>query len=410
MDTIVVTGIGMINGVGNNAEESFDAMINGLSGVDYITYFDASNDSVKIASEVKGFDPSLVMKAKDIKKSDRFVHIGMHVVKEAILDAKLDTNEMNTDRIGVSAATGIGGLPMIQENVERNALGKKISPFFIPGTITNMLAGYASIYFNLKGPNLSSTTACTAGLHAITQAAKTIMMGGADIMIAVGSESAISEMGIRGFSTMKALSTRNDDPKTASRPFDRDRDGFVLGEGAAALVLETLESAKARGAKIYAKISGFGESADASHITAPSKDGPIRALKQALTMAGKPDIDYINAHGTSTPLGDKNEVNVFKTVFEDTIVPPISSIKGSTGHCLGATGIIEAVVSIMALNKNIMPPTLNQITSDPEFDLDFIANKPREKILKNVLSTNYGFGGTNGAIIFSKLTDDDIIT
>ena len=403
MDTIVVTGIGMINGVGNNAEESFDAMIKGVSGVDYITYFDANNDSVKIASEVKGFDPSLVMQAKDIKKSDRFVHLGMHVVKEAIEDAQLDTNTLNTDRIGVSAATGIGGLPMIQENVERNALGKKISPFFIPGTITNMLAGYASIYFNLKGPNLSSTTACTAGLHAITQAAKTIMIGGADIMIAVGSESAISEMGIRGFSTMKALSTRNDDPKTASRPFDKERDGFVLGEGAAALVLETLESAKARGAKIYAKISGFGESADALHITAPSKDGPIRALKQALTMAGNPDIDYINAHGTSTPLGDKNEVNVFKTVFEDTIVPPISSIKGSTGHCLGATGIIEAVVSIMALNKNIMPPTLNQITSDPECDLDFIANKPREKILKNVLSTNYGFGGTNGAIIFSKL-------
>jgi 3-oxoacyl-[acyl-carrier-protein] synthase II len=228
-------------------------------------------------------------------------------------------------------------------------------------------------------------------------------------MIAVGSESAISPMGIRGFSVMKALSTRNDDPKTASRPFDLERDGFVMGEGAAALVIETLEHAKERGAKIYAKISGFGESADANHITSPSTDGPVRAINAALVMANNPKIDYINAHGTSTPLGDKNEVKAFKTVFNEH-VPPLSSIKGSTGHCLGATGIIEAVVSIMALEKNIMPPTLNQITSDPEFDLDFIANKPRAKILKNVLSTNYGFGGTNGAIIFSKLTNDDIIT
>ena len=409
MNTIVVTGMGMINSVGNNAEESFDAMLKGVSGVDYITYFDASNDSVKIASEVKDFDPKLVMQAKDIKKSDRFVHLGMHAVKEALHDAKLNTKEMNTDRIGVSAATGIGGLPMIQENTEKNALGKKISPFFIPGTITNMLAGYASIYYNLKGPNLSSTTACTAGLHTINQAVKTIMTGGADVMIAVGSESAISPMGIRGFSVMKALSTRNDDPKTASRPFDLERDGFVMGEGAAALVIETLEHAKERGAKIYAKISGFGESADANHITSPSTDGPVRAINAALAMANNPKIDYINAHGTSTPLGDKNEVKAFKTVFNEHM-PPLSSIKGSTGHCLGATGIIEAVVSIMALEKNIMPPTLNQITSDPECDLDFIANKPREKILKNVLSTNYGFGGTNGAIIFSKLINDDIIT
>lgn len=408
MDTIVITGISMINGVGNSAEASFDAMLNGVSGVDYITYFDASDDNVKIASEVKGFDPASVMNAKDIKKSDRFVHLGMHVVKEALADAQLHTDKINTDRIGVSAATGIGGLPMIQENIEKNALGKKISPFFVPGTITNMLAGYASIYFNLKGPNLSSTTACTAGLHAITQAAKTIMTGGADIMIAVGSESTISEMGVRGFSVMKALSTRNDDPKTASRPFDKERDGFVLGEGAAALVLETLESAQKRGAKIYAKLSGFGESADASHITAPSKDGPMRALLAALAMADNPKIDYINAHGTSTPLGDKNEVDVFKTVFPEDL-PPVSSIKGSTGHCLGATGLIEAVVSIMALDRNIMPPTINQISSDPECDLDVIANTPQKKVLKNVLSTNYGFGGTNGAIIFSKLSSDDIM-
>ena len=402
MKTVVVTGIGMISAVGNSAKDSFEAMLKGVSGIDYITYFDASKDSVQIAGEVKGFEPTSVLNPKDIKKSDRFIHLGIHTAKEALEDANLDLNRIDTDRFGVCGATGIGGLPMMQENIEKNALGKRISPFFIPGTITNMLAGYISIYFNLKGANLSSTTACTAGLHAITQAAKTIMIGGADKMLAVGSESAISAAGVRGFSTMKALSTRNDDPKTASRPFDKDRDGFVLGEGAAAMVLETLESAKKRGAKIYAKILGFGESADASHITAPSLDGPYRAISQALYMANYPKIDYINAHGTSTPIGDKNEVKVLKKIFDDN-VPPVSSIKGATGHCLGATGIIEAVTAIMSLDQNIMPPTINQITPDPECDLDFVPNKPRKKELKNVLSTNYGFGGTNGAIIFGKI-------
>ncbi len=397
MKTVVITGIGMITGVGNTAEESFQAMLNGISGVDFITQFDASKDIVQIASEVKGFSPENSMRPKDIKKTDRFIHLGMHALNEAVKDADLNSNNFNPTRVGVSAATGIGGLPMIQQNTENNFQGKKISPFFIPGTITNLLAGYASIYHNFKGPNLSSTTACTAGLHAITQAAKTIMTNGADVMIALGSESTISSMGIRGFSVMKALSTRNDDPKTASRPFDKDRDGFVMGEGAAALVLETLEHAQARGAKIYAKISGFGESADAEHITSPSTDGPVRAMNAALSMSGNVKIDYINAHGTSTPLGDANETKAFKEVFGE--VPPLSSIKGSTGHCLGATGVIEAVVSIMALNKNIMPPTINQFTSD----LDYIPNKPRKKELNCVMSTNYGFGGTNGAIIFAKL-------
>lgn len=401
MKKVVVTGLAMINGVGNTAKESFEAMLQGVSGVDYISYFDASSDTVRIASEVKEFDASVVMNPKDIKKCDRFVHLGMHTIKEAIEDADLEIGNLDPARIGISGASGIGGLPMIEINIEKNAEGKKISPFFIPGTITNMLSGYASIYFNLKGPNLSSTTACTAGLHAITQAAKTIMVGGADVMIAAGSESTVSAMGIRGFSTMKALSTRNDDPKTASRPFDKDRDGFVLGEGAAALVLESLEHAKKRNARIYAVISGFGESADADHITSPSMDGPVRAIQAALNMAQNPTIDYINAHGTSTPVGDINETNAFKEVFKDG-VPPISSIKGSTGHCLGATGTIEAVVSIMALNRNIMPPTINQFTKDPECDLDYIPNEAREKVLSSVLTTNYGFGGTNGAIIFSK--------
>ncbi|WP_345977819.1 beta-ketoacyl-ACP synthase II [Sulfurimonas sp. HSL3-7] len=400
MKTVVITGIGMINGVGNSAPESFQAMLNGVSGVSKITHFDASDDAVQIACEVKEFDPETVMHPKDIKKSDRFIHLGLHALKEALSDANLDPASLDSTRMGVSAATGIGGLPMIQTNIEKNALGQKISPFFIPGTITNMLAGYASIYYDLKGPNLSSTTACTAGLHAITQATKTIMTGGADVMVAMGSEATISSMGIRGFSVMKALSTRHDDPETASRPFDKERDGFVMGEGAGALVLETLEHAQKRGAKIYAKISGFGESADAGHITTPSTDGPVRAMQAALAMANNPTIDYINAHGTSTPLGDANETKAFKEVFDT--VPPVSSVKGSTGHCLGATGIIEAVVSIMALDQNIMPPTINQLTKDEACDLDYVPNLPRKKQLQTVMSTNYGFGGTNGAIIFTK--------
>ncbi len=401
MKTVVVTGIGMINSVGHSAPESFQKLCDGVSGIEVITHFDASEDSVQIAGEVKNFDPKSVMHPKDIKKSDRFVHLGMKALDEAMKDSGLDTSsEVDTARYGVSAATGIGGLPMIQENVERNEQGKKISPFFIPGTITNMLAGYASIYHNLKGPNLSSTTACTAGLHAITQAAKTIMTDGADVMIALGSEATISEVGIRGFSVMKALSTRNGDPHTASRPFDKNRDGFVMGEGAGALILESLEHAQKRGAEIYATLSGFGESGDAGHITSPSTDGPVRAMEAALRMADYPKIDYINAHGTSTPIGDANETKAFKEVFD--VVPPVSSIKGSTGHCLGATGIIEAIVSIMALNKNIMPPTINQFEGDEACDLDCVPNTARLKELDTVMSSNYGFGGTNGAIIFSK--------
>ncbi|WP_345986218.1 beta-ketoacyl-ACP synthase II [Sulfurimonas sp. HSL-1656] len=400
MNPIVITGIGMINGVGNSAESAFEALIEGVCGIDHITHFDASGDAVRIASEVKDFDPGSVMDPKDIKKSDRFIHLGMHALKEALADAALEPQNGDATRMGVSAATGIGGLPMMQENIEKNAFGKKISPFFIPGSITNMLAGYASIYYGLKGPNLSSTTACTAGLHAINQAAKTIIAGGADVMVALGAEACICETGIRGFSAMKALSTHNDDPKTASRPFDKERDGFVMGEGAAALVLETLEHAQKRGAKIYARLAGFGESADAGHITAPSTDGPVRAMRSALQMAGNPRVDYINAHGTSTPLGDANETKAFKAVFES--VPPVSSIKGSIGHCLGATGIIEAAVSIMALERNIMPPTINLRTTDEACDLDYVANTAREKELQTVMSTNYGFGGTNGAIIFTK--------
>lgn len=397
MKTVVITGIGMINAVGHNKESVFEALIAKESGVSSITHYDTKEDSVRIAAEVKGFDPLTVLDAKELKKCDRFIHLGLFAAKEALEDAAIDLTGDN-ERIGVSGASGIGGFGMIQKNIEQNLTRNRVSPFFIPGTLTNMLSGYLSIKYMLKGPNLSSTTACTAGLHAINEAAKTIMIGGADAMLVVGSEAAICQAGIRGFATMKALSTRNDEPRTASRPFDKDRDGFVMGEGAGALFIESLEHAQSRGAKIYATIEGFGESADASHITTPSQDGPVRAIQAALTMAGHPAIDYINAHGTSTPIGDKNEVNAFKTVFET--VPMFSSTKGAIGHCLGAAGTIEAVIAIMALDRNTLPPTINCIESD--IDCDTIITEAIKKPLDTVMSVNYGFGGTNGAIIFKK--------
>ena len=401
MKKVVVTGVGMINSVGNSRQESFSNMLKGISGINHITHFDASKDSVQIAAEVKNFNPLDVLDKKEVKKCDRFVHLGLHAAKEALEDAKINLDALDLNRIGVSGATGIGGLPSIQMNVEKNFQNKKISPFFIPGSITNILAGYVAIKYQLKGPNLSSTTACTAGLHAINEAAKTIMIGGADGMLVVGSEACISQMGIRGFSAMKALSSRNETPQTASRPFDKDRDGFVMGEGAGAIMIESLDHALARGADIYATIEGFGESADADHITAPNQDGATRAIKAALKMANNPHIDYINAHGTSTPLGDINETKVMKEIFKDK-VPPLSSIKGSTGHCLGATGTIEAVVSLMAMRESVIPPTINLFEPDSECDLDYVANEARKCNLEIVMSTNYGFGGTNGAIIFKK--------
>lgn len=397
MKTVVITGIGMINAVGHNKESVFEALIAKESGVSSITHYDTKEDSVRIAAEVKGFDPLTVLDAKELKKCDRFIHLGLFAAKEALEDAAIDLTGDN-ERIGVSGASGIGGFGMIQKNIEQNLTRNRVSPFFIPGTLTNMLSGYLSIKYMLKGPNLSSTTACTAGLHAINEAAKTIMIGGADAMLVVGSEAAICQAGIRGFATMKALSTRNDEPRTASRPFDKDRDGFVMGEGAGALFIESLEYAQSRGAKIYATIEGFGESADASHITTPSQDGPVRAIQAALTMAGHPAIDYINAHGTSTPIGDKNEINAFKAVFET--VPMLSSTKGAIGHCLGAAGTIEAVIAIMALDRNTLPPTINCIESD--IDCDAIITEAIKKPLDTVMSVNYGFGGTNGAIIFKK--------
>ncbi|MFV0482084.1 MAG: beta-ketoacyl-ACP synthase II [Campylobacteraceae bacterium] len=401
---VVVTGIGMINSVGLDSKSSFKAICEGECGIKRISLFDTTNHSVSIAGEVVGFDPESVMDAKEVKKADRFIHLGLKAAEEAMADANI--KDFDADTFGISSGAGIGGLP----NIEKNSIASKekgprrISPFFIPSSLANMLSGFISIKHGLKGPNLASVTACTASLHAISEATKTIMIGGADKMLVVGAESAICDVGIGGFASMKALSTRNDDPLHASRPFDKERDGFVMGEGAGALVLEIYEDAVARGATIYAEIAGFGESGDANHITtpAPNGEGAARAMKAALKMANMQSVDYINAHGTSTYYNDLYETMAIKTIFKDKI-PPVSSTKGQIGHCLGAAGAIEAVISIKALNEGILPPTINQEVSDPECDLDYIPNVARKQEINTVMSNSFGFGGTNGSIIFKKV-------
>jgi 3-oxoacyl-[acyl-carrier-protein] synthase II len=401
---IVVTGIGMINAVGNDKETSFNNIISGKTGIDTISCFDASNYSVQIAGEVKDFDPTSVMDKKEIKKADRFIQLGLKAAKEAMEDAKLIDADYDKTRFGVSAASGIGGLPAIEKNsVILEAKGpRRVSPFFIPSALVNMLGGFVSIEYGLQGPNTSSVTACAAGTHAITEAYKTLKAGMADKILVVGAEAAICPIGIVGFANMKALSTRNDEPQKASRPFDKDRDGFVMGEGAGALVLEKYEDAIARGAKIYGEIVGIGESGDANHITAPTLEGPMRAMKMAWDMAGNPKIDYINAHGTSTPTNDKNETAAIKSLFKDNI-PLVSSTKGATGHCLGAAGAIEAVISLMALDKGILPPTINFVDGGEDCDLDYNPNEAREAKVEYVMSNSFGFGGTNGVVIFKKV-------
>jgi 3-oxoacyl-[acyl-carrier-protein] synthase II len=405
MRRVVVTGLGMINAVGNDKESAFKAICDGVCGIDTITLFDPENYSVKIAGEVKNFDPSEVMPPKEVKKADRFIHLGLKAAKEAMEDAAIPEGTDMT-RFGISAGSGIGGLPSIEKNsiILETRGPRRISPFFIPGALVNMLGGFVSIEHGTQGPNLSSVTACAAGTHAVSEAAKTIMCNGADQMLVVSAECAVTGVGVGGFAAMKALSTRNDDPKTASRPFDANRDGFVMGEGAAALVLEEYESAVARGANIYGEIIGFGESGDANHITTPSLDGPARAMKAAYTMAGEPKIDYVNAHGTSTPINDKNETAAVKELLggKDNC-PPMSSIKGQIGHCLGAAGGIEAVTCLMALRDGIIPPTINYETPDENCDLDYVPNKSRKAELKTVMSNSFGFGGTNGVLIFQKI-------
>jgi len=416
MQRVVVTGIGMINSLGSNVENSFKAIVDGQTGIDTITLFDASDFSAKIAGEVKDFDPTAIMGKKESKKADRFIQLGIHAAQEAMEDAALvSENKVSEDiaeSFGIVAASGIGGLTNIEKNslVCGNRGPSKISPFFIPSSLVNMLGGFITIQHNLKGPNISAVTACAAGTHAIADAYKTIALGGADKMLVVGAESAVCGAGVGGFASMKALSTRNDDPKTASRPFDKNRDGFVMGEGAGALVLETLEAAEARGAKIYAEVIGFGESGDANHITTPTMDGPLRAMKAAYNMAkknngGELHVDYVNAHGTSTPVNDKNETAALKALFEgNQECPPVTSTKGQIGHCLGAAGALEAIIAIKAMDDGIIPPTINQIESDENCDLDYVPNVARKADLNVIMSNSFGFGGTNGVVIMKKYT------
>ena len=404
MKRVVVTGIGMITSLGLDKQSSFENICNGKTGVDKISLFDASEFPVQIAAEVKGFDPSSVIEdGKEIKKMDRFIQLGLKAAGEAMDDAKFSS--FDSDEFGVSSASGIGGLPNIEINantcLQRGP--RRISPFFIPSALVNMLGGFVSIYYNLKGPNLSSVTACAASAHAIMDAARVIMIGEAKKMLAVGAEAAVCPVGIGGFAAMKALCARNDDPAHASRPFDAERNGFVMGEGAAALVLEELGDAKARGAKIYGELVGFGASGDAYHITSPSLDGPIRAMKKAYEMAGRPKIDYINAHGTSTAINDKNETAALKELFSEGKVPAISSTKGQLGHCLGAAGAVEAAISLLAMQNGIIPPTINQISKDPDCDLDYVPNVARKAKLDCVMSNNFGFGGTNASLIFKRV-------
>lgn len=415
MRRVVVTGIGTINSTGHNVKDSFKAVVDGVCGIDTITLFDASEFSVKIAGEVKDFDPTTVMDKKEVKKADRFIQLGIKAALEAMIDSGYVTQENKkvdasiADRFGMISGSGIGGLSTIERNsvVCETKGSRKVSPFFIPSSLANMLSGFISIEHNLRGPSLAHVTACAASTHALNDAVKTIMIGGADRILVVGAESAICGAGVAGFAAMKALSTRNDEPKKSSRPFDIDRDGFVMGEGAGALVVEDLEIALARGAKIYAEIIGFGESGDANHITSPVMDGPLRAMKAAFEMVKNitgeyPKIDYINAHGTSTPVGDKNETAAIKALFEGKDVPLVSSTKGQIGHCLGAAGAIEAIFTIKALEEGIIPPTINIDNQDPECDLDYVANVARKANLTTVMSNNFGFGGTNGSVIFRK--------
>lgn len=408
MHRVVVTGLGMISSLGLDKDISFKSIIEGKCGIKKIASFDATSMSVNIAGEITDFDPSSVMDSREIKKADRFIQLALKSSKEAMEDSGL-LNEVNIDldQFGVSSGSGIGGLG----NIERNSIAcfekgpKRINPFFIPSSLINMLGGFISIEYNLRGPNLASVTACAAGTHAIIDAYKTIALGGATRMLAVGAESAICPVGIGGFASMKALSTRNDEPHLASRPFDKDRDGFVMGEGAATLVLESYDVAVSRNANIYAEIIGYGESGDANHITtpAPNGEGAFRAMKCALSMANT-KIDYINAHGTSTHYNDLYESIAIRNVFggKDNI-PPVSSTKGQIGHCLGAAGAMEAVISILSIKHSILPPTINQITKDPECNLDYIPNVARDAKVSCVMSNSFGFGGTNGVLIFKKI-------
>ena len=409
---VVVTGLGCISPVGNTVAESWASLLAGRSGIDLITKFDASAFACKFAGEVKGFELEKYVGAKEARTMDTFIHYGIAAAVQAVEDAGLKTGEALSEeqavRIGCLIGSGIGGLPLIEEtHAEYTSRGpRRISPFFVPASIINMISGHVSMRYGFKGPNLAIVTACTTGLHSIGEAGRLIEYGDADIMIAGGAEATVSPLGIGGFAAMRALSTRNDDPKTASRPWDKDRDGFVLGEGAGVLVLEEYEHAKARGAKIYAELAGFGMSADAGHMTAPNMDGPRRAMLGALRNAGvNPDqVDYLNAHGTSTPLGDINESNAIKAALGDhakKIV--VNSTKSMTGHLLGGAGGIESVFTVLAVHAQKSPPTINIFNQDPECDLDYCANTARDLKIDVAVKNNFGFGGTNGTLVFKRV-------
>ncbi|MCF8177058.1 MAG: beta-ketoacyl-ACP synthase II [Sulfuritalea sp.] len=406
---VVVTGLGLISPVGNSVPEAWDNLIAGKSGIGPITRFDASAISARIAGEVKDFDVAAYLSAKEARRMDTFIHFGMAAGIQAFRDSGIEVNEGNADRIGVNIGSGIGGLPMIEDTHNDYLAGgpRKISPFFIPGTIINMISGNLSIMLGLKGPNIAVVTACTTGLHAIGVSARMIEYGDADVMVCGGAEATITPLAVGGFASAKALSTRNEDPATASRPWDKDRDGFVLGEGAGVVVLEEFEHAKARGATIYAELAGFGMSGDAFHMTAPDTDGPRRSMVNAMKNAGvNPDeVQYVNAHGTSTPLGDKNETEAIKLAFGVDAAKKlvVNSTKSMTGHLLGGAGGLESVITVLAVHHQISPPTINIFSQDPECDLDYCANVARPMKIDVALKNNFGFGGTNGSLVFRRV-------
>lgn len=407
---VVVTGLGIVSPVGTGVGEAWSSIVAGKSGIARITRFNASAYPSTIAGEVKGFDPAQYISPKEVRRFDTFIHYGLAAAVEALKDSGLDLDRENREAIGVCIGSGIGGLPMIEDTHNALLAGgpRKISPFFVPGSIINLISGQLSIMYGLKGPNLALVTACTTANHSIGEAARHIEYGEAEAMFAGGSEACICALGVGGFCAARALSTRNDDPQGASRPWDKDRDGFVLGEGAGVLMLEAYEHAKARGARIYCELAGYGVSADANHITAPCEDGAgaVRCMDNALKNAGlnREEVDYINAHGTSTPLGDVAETIAIKNCFGDHAKKvAISSTKSMTGHLLGAAGGVESVFSVLALRDQVAPPTVNLFEQDPQCDLDYVPNTARRMKIDIVLSNSFGFGGTNGSLVFRKI-------
>ncbi|MFN8736641.1 MAG: beta-ketoacyl-ACP synthase II [Betaproteobacteria bacterium] len=405
---VAVTGLGMVSPVGNDVATAWANLVAGRSGIGRITRFDTTGFGCQIAGEVKGFDVAAYVPPKEARRMDTFIHYGIAASVQALKDSGLEVTDANRDRIGCMVGSGIGGLPMIEDNCRELASrgARRISPFLIPGSIINMVSGNLSIMLGLRGPNLAVVTACTTGLHSIGLAGRLIEHGDADVMVAGGAEATVSPLGIGGFDSMKALSTRNDDPATASRPWDRDRDGFVMGEGAGVLVLEDYERARQRGARIYAELVGFGMSADAYHMTAPDMDGPRRCMIEALRSAGvnADQVDYLNAHGTSTPLGDSNETQAIKAALgaaAGRVV--VNSTKSMTGHLLGGAGGIESVITVLALYHQVSPPTINIFNQDPECDLDYCANAARQMRIEVALKNSFGFGGTNGTLVFRRV-------